>query len=492
MGYEPIEAKAALISDPMFPGNAVIDILRETGIGVEFITDAEDIFFKLKRGNIGLILIDIVTINPFILDLIERLQNYVQEMPVIVMSAESTYRQLKPVLRFKEFYYLNKPYQNDEFLILVKRLLSAWAVKSTAARIQERFRARETELEIYAQCGRILAGELPIQEKLVSLFQQLRKIVPSECWNVAFVEPVTNDLVFKIVAGKVQDDPAPRFEPSRGVVGWAATHKTPMVVENVRKNKHYDPAIETIVEIKPRSMLCAPLVFGGRVVGVLQLINRTEDTDYSDADLEAISPFVDWAAVAVANAQLENESKSLSVRDPLTGLYNSNHLDVIMNRETERSSRYGTPVTFVMIDIDNYYALCEQLGHDVGTDLIQDVARLLRGTVRSIDILARYTADRFGALLPNLSAKQGAAMANRVREKIEKHNFECAGELGSNITVSIGLATYPEDAASKNELMSLTHRALSAAKEKGKNRVVSAEALLSKPRPKRRTAKTKK
>jgi len=489
--YEPIEAKAALISDPMFPGNAVIDILRETGIGIEFITDAEDIFFKLKQGNIGLILIDIVTINPFILDLIERLQSYVQEMPVIVMSAESTYRQLKPVLRFKDFYYLNKPYQNDEFLILVKRLLSAWAVKSTSARIQERFQARETELEIYAQCGRILAGELPIHEKLVSMFKKLWKIVPSECWNVAFVEPITNELIFKIVAGKVHDDPAPRFDPAQGVIGWVAMHKTPMVVENVRKNKRYDPAIEAIIEVNPRSMLCAPLVSAGRLVGVVQLINRSADTNYSDADLEAISPFVDWAALAVANAQLESQNKSLAIKDPLTGLYNTNHLDVIMDSEIERSSRYGTPVTFVMIDIDNYYGLCEQVGHDVGTRLVQDVARLLRGSIRSVDILARYTADRFGALLPNLSAKEGAAMADRLREEIEKHTFKCAGDLGKKITASMGVASYPQDAGSKNELMALTHKALQVAKRKGKNRVVTTEVVLGKAKLKARTLKTK-
>ena len=178
---EPMEAKAALITDPMFPGNAVIDILRETGIGIEFISDAEDIFFKLKRGNIGLILIDIVTISPSILDLIERLQSYVQEMPVIVMSAESTYRQLKPVLRFKEFYYLNKPYQNDEFLILVRRLLSTWALKSASVKMQARFQKRETELETFTQAGRLLARQLPIEEKLIGLIALVGTIVPFEC-----------------------------------------------------------------------------------------------------------------------------------------------------------------------------------------------------------------------------------------------------------------------------------------------------------------------
>jgi diguanylate cyclase (GGDEF)-like protein len=480
---EAIEAKAALISDPMFPGNAVIDILRETGIGIEFISDVEDIFFKLKRGNIGLILIDIVTINPSILDLIERLQNYVQEMPVIVMSAESTYRQLKPVLRFKEFYYLNKPYQNDEFLILVRRLLSTWALKSTSVKMQERFQTKETELEIYAQAGRLLASQIPIEDKLVNLSKRIGTIISAECWNIIFIDSRTGEMVFKIVNGEAQDEPAPRFSAGQGILGWVATHNTAAIVENVKKDKRYDPTLEEITRIETRSMLCVPLIFAGGLIGILQLINRSADTAYSDTDLESLVPFADYAALAIANSQLMAQNEELSIRDPLTGLFNSKHLDLIMDNEIKRSARYKTPLSFVMIDLDGYYKLCDRLGRDVGIRLVKDVSELLRDSIRSIDILARYTADRFGVLLPNLSAKESFAMAERLRRSIEEYAFLRTEVFSEKVTASLGIATYPQDADSKNELMALAHKALDVAKKEGKNCVVAAESLLAKGKP---------
>ncbi|MBN2208541.1 MAG: diguanylate cyclase [Candidatus Coatesbacteria bacterium] len=483
---EPIEAKAALISDPMFPGNAVIDILRETGIGIEFISDAEDIFFKLKRGNIGLILIDIVTINPPILDLIERLQSYVQEMPVIVMSAESTYRQLRPVLRFKEFYYLNKPYQNDEFLILVRRLLSTWALKAASIKMKERSQLRERELEMYAQAGRLLASRIPIEEKLTSLFGRVSSLVPSECWNIIFLDPKTGEMVFRIVNGEASHSPATRESAGRGILGWVARHKTAAIIENVKKDKRCDPALDEAPGIKARSMLCIPLVFADDLMGILQLINRAAETAYSEADVENITPFADYAALAVAHAQAAAHIEELSVRDPLTGLFNTKHLDAMMDIEIKRSSRYEAPLTFMMIDVDGYYDLCERAGREIGTELVKDISKLLRAHVRDIDILARYTADRFGALLPSLSSPQGFIMAERLRQEIAEHVFPSTGELIDKTTVSIGLASYPRDAASKNDLMALAHKALDVAKKEGKNRVVTAESIANAEKPKRR------
>lgn len=477
MVYEPIESRVLLISDPMFPGNAVIDILRETGIGIELISDAEDIFFKLKKGNIGLVLIDVVTINPSMMDLIERLQSYVQEMPVVVMSAETTYRQLKPLLHFKEFYYLNKPYQNDEFLILVRRLLSTWALKSAKIKMQERFQIRESELELYSQAGRLLASAARIQEKLGQLFDRVAKLVPSEAWNLILIDPDTGELVFSIISGKAQGDTAPRMRPGQGIAGWAATRKAPAIVENVKKNRHFSPEVEKVTGLKVHSMLCVPIIYAESTVGVVQLINRSAQTTYSDSDVEIISPFADYAALAIANWRLQKQNEELCTTDPLTGLFNTKQLDLVMDFEIEKSTRYRLPLCFMIIDVDNYYDLCERLGREAGTELVKEVSELVAKRVRTVDTLARYAADRFAALVPNTPSAEGAAMAERIRSLVENHTFLASHNAGDRVTVSIGLAGFPQDAKTKNDLVSLAHIALEFAKKEGKNRVVSAEYL---------------
>ena len=477
MVYDSIDSKVALVSDPLFPGNAVIDILRETGIGMEAISEGEDIFFKLKRGNIGLIIIDVVTINPKMLDLIERLQNYVQEMPVVVMSAESTYRQLKEHLRFKEFYYLNKPYQNDEFLILVRRLLSMWSLKSAALKTKERLQVRESELEVYTKLGRILSGNEAIDEKISNLLTHVKRVIPSEAVNLALVETVTGDLVFHHVRGRPRGENRPRFHSDHGVLGWTALHREPAIIANTKRDKRYDPAIEEITGLKVRSMLCMPIIYSGVLLGVMQLLNRTGNTQYTMSDAEVISPLTDYAALAIANWQLKSKNEEMSTTDPLTGLYNTKYLDTAMDQEIERGDRYRTPFCFMIIDIDNFYGLCEKLGREAGTELVRDMSKLLLSCVTPIDIVARYTADRFAALIPNVGSKDGLKIAHNLAKRVREERFLPAAELEDDVTISIGLASYPEDAEQKTDLMTLAHLSLDAAKKKGKDKTVTADEI---------------
>ena len=471
MVYELIDHRVALIGDPLFPGNAVIDILRETGIGMEIISDVDDIFFKLKRGNIGLILIDIVTINPTTQDLIERLQGYVQEMPVIVMSAESTYRQLKSTLRFKEFYYLNKPYQNDEFLILVRRLLSTWALKSAAMKMQERLQLLEAEIDIYARAGHLLTQRQPIDEKLKGLFESIRGIVPSQAWNGVLIEPDTGEMVFNIVTGNIMGEDAPRFSKGQGILGKTVATMSAIFMEDVRDDEDFDPALDAILGLRVRSMLCVPLIYSGQVVAILQLVNRTDDSVYSDTDIELISPFADCAALAIANARLKTQIEEMSTTDHLTGLYNTKYLDAMMDREIKRGERFGTPMCLLIIDIDSYYDMCEKLGRDAGGELVKEVSQVLSSNITPVDTLSRYAADRFAALLPNITSEEGNVVAGKLRQSIQKHKFLSVSNSGEDVTVSIGLAAYPEHADQKEELVSLAHKALAQAKGEGKNRV---------------------
>jgi diguanylate cyclase (GGDEF)-like protein len=250
-----------------------------------------------------------------------------------------------------------------------------------------------------------------------------------------------------------------------------------VILENARKDKRFDPSLEEITGTKTRSMLCIPLIYANDLVGIIQLINRSADITYSETDLETVSGFADYAALAIANWRLQKRNEELSIRDPLTGLFNTKFLDSNMDKEIDRASRYDDPLSFLMIDVDSYYDLCERLGREAGTELVRDVSRLLRENLRSVDIIARYTADRFAALLPSIASKEALVVAHRLREDVARHSFLSTIASDEKITVSIGLASYPQDADSKNELMSMAHLALDVAKKEGKNRVITAESI---------------
>jgi len=185
-------------------------------------------------------------------------------------------------------------------------------------------------------------------------------------------------------------------------------------------------------------------------------------------DLGRLGQLFNTMAERLASSQAALED--LSIHDGLTGLYNYREFHRRLTDEAERSRRYGRPFSLLMLDIDLFKTVNDTFGHLAGDEALRQFAALVRSEVRPVDQVARYGGEEFTVILPETTAAGAMAVAERMRDIIATHPVTVAEGKTVDLTVSIGVAAFPEDAESEEMLIGAADRALYTAKE-GRNRV---------------------
>lgn len=167
----------------------------------------------------------------------------------------------------------------------------------------------------------------------------------------------------------------------------------------------------------------------------------------------------------------EAKLKHLSIRDPLTGLFNRRYMEETFDREIHRALRKGTPLTTIMADIDGFKSVNDKIGHVLGDRVLVKVSALLMKGIRASDVACRFGGDEFCLILPDCSKEEGIQRADSLRQTMEKLTFDPAEEGIQRITMSFGVATLPANGITREELIQTADNALYIAKKTGKNKV---------------------
>ncbi|HEU4398665.1 MAG TPA: diguanylate cyclase [Actinomycetota bacterium] len=276
-------------------------------------------------------------------------------------------------------------------------------------------------------------------------------------------------LVREAVHGLRQRDPTERIPLGQGVAGTVAATGRPMVLASPADAGPHSPAEPTA-----STQVSVPLLAQGRVLGVLSLYDRDDGEPFTLADAEALTAFAVQAAVAIENVQLHAEAERLSVTDPLTGAWNFRYFERRFEQEIERSRRFGRVLALLMLDLDHFKSVNDRYGHQRGDDVLVEFAHRVTGSVRDIDTFARYGGEEFVLILPETNLDGGLAVAEKLRMAIHGAAFRGRGDNGMRLTVSIGVACFPEHATSREELLRAADEALYEAKLQGRDRVVTA------------------
>jgi diguanylate cyclase (GGDEF)-like protein len=227
----------------------------------------------------------------------------------------------------------------------------------------------------------------------------------------------------------------------------------------------------------PDSYLCLPLQAQGETLGMVTVECPTaEAAAMTEARESAVVSLAEMAAMAMAGLRLRHKLESQSIRDGMTGLFNRSFMEVALDRELQRAGRHEKPVAVMMVDVDHFKQLNDSFGHEAGDVVLREVAECLRTGVRAEDIVCRYGGEEFVIILPELGARWAMERAETLRQRVGELGVRLHGRPLREVTISIGVAIYPEHADSGEELLRHADRALYAAKHHGRNRVVQAES----------------
>lgn len=225
-----------------------------------------------------------------------------------------------------------------------------------------------------------------------------------------------------------------------------------------------------IVDFRPCELLVEPILYKNTLLGVMLLVSAVPFPQQTALKLRLFNQVL---SLAFRNALTHEQMTRLAAIDPLTGAYNRRFGTLRLHEEFSRAIRAGTPVSVLMFDIDHFKVVNDTYGHPVGDKVLIGASKIVLGSIREGDILARYGGEEFLCVLPGASQHDAGIVAERIRIMImDSHVTNLDQEV--KVTISVGVATYPHSSISNSDqLIQLADEAMYAAKNTGRNRVVS-------------------
>ncbi len=205
----------------------------------------------------------------------------------------------------------------------------------------------------------------------------------------------------------------------------------------------------------------------GKATGVAVVDNYITKKPITSEDVKIFTMFMEQAQGALENSQSFESTLTQAHTDTLTSLWNYGYFQYRLDEEIAKSNTTSLPLSLMMIDIDDFKKFNDSNGHIQGDQALRQISEVLKENCRKIDILCRYGGEEFSLILPANNKKEAALLGERIRKSIAGKKI-----LKSSFTISIGIASYPQDSANKKTLIEKADQALYKAKRKGKNKVV--------------------
>lgn len=227
-------------------------------------------------------------------------------------------------------------------------------------------------------------------------------------------------------------------------------------------------SVETFKESQSR--MCIPLISFGQTLGVLVLDSKRREA-FNPADARPLESVADICATAIQNAHYVERVRHLANIDGLTGIFNRRYFEKQIADELERSRRYDTELTVMMVDIDHFKRLNDEFGHLLGDEVLRQASSIFSQQLRKNDVVCRYGGEEFAILLPQTNFQQALAVAEKLRKVVETWQFP---GVPRPVTISAGIASCPAHGTARDDVVKAADAALYTAKQSGRNRVVIA------------------
>lgn len=339
-------------------------------------------------------------------------------------------------------------------------------LESTSAELERQLQLRHELLSLSAA----LLSTLEQSDVFAMVASMLKQMVDYDAMDIRLVDEVSGELV-AIYARDENADEMTGFRSSvdEGVSGWVVRHNEAQLVNDMESDPRavHVPGTQ---EDEPQASIVLPLNVRGKVTGVLT-IDRLHGRTFDDGELEPAKLFANMAAIAIQNARSYEDMERQAISDGLTGIHNYRHFRDTLKSTVSRAERYGETFCLLMMDLDHFKAVNDSVGHQAGDEVLRAVADVLRSCSRESDYQARYGGEEFVMLLPQTGLSEASTLAERVRTQVAEID---AGHSDVRVTMSIGVASFPESARDSDGVLAAADAALLRAKARGRDRVCLA------------------
>ncbi|HEV2492736.1 MAG TPA: sensor domain-containing diguanylate cyclase [Terriglobia bacterium] len=320
------------------------------------------------------------------------------------------------------------------------------AAQSSAA---ERDTAR---LALLHEIGRALACARSAQEVLPVVAGKVHDFFQPVSLALLLLDRDSQELYAGLVVGSQAQGVRTRLKLGEGVAGWVAQHGEPLWIEDAGQDARCGGSFFAHSS-EVRSVLCVPVNGRDSALGVIQLAAGPGGPGLSGVELPVLTVVADYVAIALENTRD-------TITDECTGLYNSRHLDHVLAREIDRSARFGHEFSIVFMDLDDFKSVNDTHGHLQGSKLLGMIGKLIQGQLRLSDSAFRYGGDEFVLLLPQTSKSNALVMVRRLREALSARVFPLGEERVSKVTAAYGVASFPGDATTAQDLLRVADAAM--------------------------------
>jgi diguanylate cyclase (GGDEF)-like protein len=326
--------------------------------------------------------------------------------------------------------------------------------------------------------SKALVRAYDMETLLTAVLERIKILIPARNWSLLLLDPQTQELRFEVVVGV---DPEPLkgicLKLGEGIAGTVALSGQPIFIPDVDQDQRFSSRGDAATGFETRSIIALPLRVEGKVIGVFEVVNVEDEKFFREKYLPLLHILADYVAIAVDNVRNLQKLQARAYIDEVTGFYNTRYLIAKLDRLIPQIFNRGGNFSVVFMDLDNFKAVVDTYGHLQGSRLLAEVARVIHRALGSEDSLVRYGGDEFVLLLPHYSQAQALELTRRLRQSLNQAHFLQGEGLDITLTASYGIATLPDDAGDREQLLLIADRAMFYGKGRGKDCIMVGRDL---------------
>lgn len=335
------------------------------------------------------------------------------------------------------------------------------------AKLYAREQRRAAQLEAINRIAKQTTSVLDLHELLEKVCRHTMEAFPIDHVSVLLLEE--GRLVLRGEQGKLtlRFPRGKELPPGSGLCSRALALCKTVLENDVTTVSGYIAGFD-----ETRSEVCVPLISFGETLGVLTL-ESAKPGAFQQSDVPPLESVADICANAIQNARYLEKVRQLAYVDGLTGIFNRRYFEMRILEEIERARRYESPMAVLLVDIDSFKRVNDEYGHLLGDETLRQVTSVFAHHLRKMDVVCRYGGEEFAILVPETSGEDAMLVAEKLRRVVETWMFP---GVPTPVTVSLGVAEYPQNGHTRDELVRAADAALYVAKQRGRNRSVLAAA----------------